>query len=69
MPSEPKEMAPSSGEPPPNTDVWTGAVFTPVCVSEKEKGEEPVEVTVTKVNVDGFDLSMTGTPNDAKTKG
>ena len=51
---------PCSGEPPPNTDHPTGVVFT-VFVSEK-KGADPVEDTVPKVNGDGVDLSMAGTP-------
>ena len=70
MPKEPNEMAgpPCSGEPPPNTDDPTGVVSIAFCVSEKEKGADSVEDTVPKLNGDGLDLSMAGTPKDARTK-
>ena len=71
VPKEPNEMAgPScSGEPPPNTDDPTGVVSTAFCVSEKGKGAHPVEDTVPKLNGDGLDLSVAGTPKDVGTKG
>ena len=38
-------------------------------VSEKEKGADPVEDTVPKVNGDGLDLSMAGTPKGSVDNG